>query len=120
MKGPGRAGTAGRRADALYEAPFEDFTKLRNELIEEGRDRIVLVARVTGQITTAGYTPLMLVLLLSTFTIMFGLGVVGSYVWRTYENSKGRPPTIVMSHQTFEATSESPVKRDAGASDAAG
>jgi hypothetical protein len=37
LKGPGRAGTAGSRADALYDAPFEDFTKLRNELAKELR-----------------------------------------------------------------------------------
>jgi hypothetical protein len=37
VKGPGRAGTAERRADALYEAPFEDFTKLRNDLAKELR-----------------------------------------------------------------------------------
>jgi hypothetical protein len=37
LKGPGRAGTADNRADALYDAPFEDFTKLRNELAKELR-----------------------------------------------------------------------------------
>jgi hypothetical protein len=37
LKGPGRAGTAASRADALYDAPFEDFTKLRNELAKELR-----------------------------------------------------------------------------------
>jgi polyisoprenyl-phosphate glycosyltransferase len=39
--------------------------------------------------------------LLSTFTLLFGLGVVGSYVWRTYENSKGRPGAVSMSHERF-------------------
>jgi polyisoprenyl-phosphate glycosyltransferase len=62
---------------------------------------VVLVARLTGVIGQAGYTPLMLVMLLSTFTILFGLGVVGSYVWRTFENSKGRPGSIAMSHERF-------------------
>jgi glycosyltransferase involved in cell wall biosynthesis len=61
----------------------------------------VLVARLTGGIDQAGYTPLMLVMLFSTFTLLFGLGVVGSYVWRTYENSKRRPGAIAMSHQIF-------------------
>ena len=60
---------------------------------------VVLVARLSGVIDQAGYTPLMLVLLLSTFVLLFGLGIVGSYVWRTYENSKGRPPSIAMSHE---------------------
>jgi len=62
----------------------------------------VLVSWLTGRITEVGYTPLMLVLLFSTFTLLSGLGVVGSYVWRTYENSKGRPVSVPMSHETFD------------------
>jgi glycosyltransferase involved in cell wall biosynthesis len=66
---------------------------------------VVLVAWLAGVIVQPGYTPLMLVMLLSTFTLLFGLGIVGSYVWRTYENSKGRPGAVAMSHETFDATS---------------
>jgi hypothetical protein len=62
---------------------------------------VVTVARLTGATQQSGYTPLMLVMLMSTFTILFGLGVVGSYVWRTYENSKGRPDSVPMSHEFF-------------------
>lgn len=62
---------------------------------------VVLVARLAGVIEQSGYTPLMLVVLLSTFTLLFALGIVGSYVWRTYENSKGRPPSVAMSHEQF-------------------
>lgn len=64
---------------------------------------VLIVARLTGAIQQSGYTPIMLVVLLSTFTILFGLGVVGSYVWRTYENSKGRPDSVPMSHEVFGA-----------------
>jgi len=67
---------------------------------------VVIVARLTGTIRESGYTPLMLVMLLSTFTILFGLGVVGSYVWRTYENSKGRPDSVPMSHEVFGAVDD--------------
>jgi len=56
----------------------------------------VLVARMLGGIDQAGYTPLMLTILFSTFAVLFGMGVVGSYVWRTFENSKGRPPAVTM------------------------
>ena len=62
---------------------------------------VVLVARATGLIQQAGYTPLMLVMLLSTFSILFGLGIVGNYVWRTYENSKGRPQAVSMTEESF-------------------
>lgn len=67
---------------------------------------VVIVARLTGAIRESGYTPIMLVMLLSTFTILFGLGVVGSYVWRTYENSKGRPDSVPMSHEVFGAVDD--------------
>lgn len=32
----------------------------------------------------------------------FGLGVIGSYVWRTYENTKNRPSYIVARQESFE------------------
>ena len=66
----------------------------------------VLVARLTGAIDQSGYTPLMLAILFSTFTMLFGLGVVGSYVWRTFENSKGRLGAVVMSQERFGDASE--------------
>ena len=43
----------------------------------------------------------MLVMLMSATSVLLALGVVGSYVWRTYENSKGRPTAIAMSHEIF-------------------
>jgi len=33
-------------------------------------------------------------------------GSVGSYVWRTYENSKGRPGSVPMSHEVFGAVDD--------------
>lgn len=62
---------------------------------------VVLVARLTGAIRQAGYTPLMLVVLMSTSLLLLALGIVGSYVWRTFENSKGRPGSIAMSHESY-------------------
>lgn len=63
---------------------------------------VVLISWLTGGITEVGYTPLMLTMLFSTFTLLLGLGVVGSYVWRAYENSKRRPYAISMSAETFD------------------
>jgi glycosyltransferase involved in cell wall biosynthesis len=62
---------------------------------------IVFVGWITRRIIDPGYTPLMLVMLFSTFTLLSGLGIVGSYVWRTFENSKGRPVSIPMSFEEF-------------------
>lgn len=61
----------------------------------------VLTMRLTGRIAEAGYTALMIAILLSTFLILLGLGIVGSYIWRAYENSKGRPEAIVMLRRDF-------------------
>ncbi len=69
---------------------------------------VVFVAWATGNVTASGYTPLMLVLLLATFVILFALGIVGSYVWRIYENSKGRPNAIVAGAEVFGAASGPP------------
>ena len=61
----------------------------------------VLVAWATDQIDVAGYTPLILAVFFMTSLILIALGIVGSYVWRTYENSKGRPDSVTMTHERF-------------------
>lgn len=62
----------------------------------------VVIMRLAGRIPVLGYTPIMLLLLFSTSMILLGLGIVGSYVWRTYENSKNRPLYVPLSHETFQ------------------
>ncbi len=63
---------------------------------------VVVVAKVSGLVTVPGYAA-------TVFTILFfgaintlGLGVVGSYAWRAFENTKARPLALVHSEQTFE------------------
>jgi polyisoprenyl-phosphate glycosyltransferase len=62
----------------------------------------VVSAWAAGKIDVPGYTPLMLALFLMASMILIALGLVGSYVWRTYENSKGRPGAIPMTHERFD------------------
>ena len=57
-----------------------------------------------GKVDVAGYTPLMLALLLFSSLMLLGLGIVGSYVWRAYENTKGRPGSIVRVDQSYDGT----------------
>jgi polyisoprenyl-phosphate glycosyltransferase len=66
---------------------------------------VVLVSWLTGRIVDPGYTPLMLVILFSTFTLLSGLGIVGSYVWRAFENSKARPLSISMLSEEYDGVS---------------
>ncbi len=55
----------------------------------------VLFAWVSGAIAEPGYTTLVLVQLTSTGALLVALGIVGTYVWRTFENSKERPNAII-------------------------
>jgi glycosyltransferase involved in cell wall biosynthesis len=53
-------------------------------------------------IRVAGYAPIMLALLVMGSLTLSGLGVVGSYVWRTYENSKRRPHSVAMIEERLD------------------
>lgn len=63
----------------------------------------VFIAWATGNVEVAGYTPLMLMLFLLCSSILLALGIVGSYVWRTFENSKQRPGAVPMHHEVYPA-----------------
>jgi glycosyltransferase involved in cell wall biosynthesis len=56
---------------------------------------IVLVARLMDKIAVPGYAATMLAVLFLGAINLLGLGVVGTYAWRAYENSKSRPLAIV-------------------------
>ena len=63
---------------------------------------MIFVAWLVGWIKQPGYTPIMIAIAGSTSVLLLALGVVGSYVWRTYENSKNRPLELVATHEYFE------------------
>ncbi|TCO42760.1 glycosyltransferase family 2 protein [Dokdonella fugitiva] len=62
------------------------------------------IARLLGYITVPGYA--MTILTLSFFGGLntFGLGLVGAYVWRAYENTKQRPLAIVQRAHDYTGT----------------
>lgn len=64
---------------------------------------IVVVQRVRGAIPVPGYTVVVLVIMFFGGLNALGLGIVGGYVWRAYENTKRRPNAIVMSRHRFGA-----------------
>jgi glycosyltransferase involved in cell wall biosynthesis len=63
----------------------------------------VLVGSMAGRFTELGYLPLILVMLFCTSMVLLALGVVGAYIWRTFENTKGRPISIAKSREVFDA-----------------
>lgn len=60
---------------------------------------VVLVGRFTGHIRVEGYTPVIVSIVFFGGLNAFGLGIIGQYVWRAFENTKARPLSIV-SHQS--------------------
>jgi hypothetical protein len=56
---------------------------------------IIAIFRVYGLIEVPGYTATILMLVFFGGLNMFGLGIVGNYTWRVYENSKNRPTEII-------------------------
>jgi glycosyltransferase involved in cell wall biosynthesis len=55
----------------------------------------VVIAKITGGIDVPGYAATVLVIVFFGSLNMVGLGIIGSYVWRSYETAKGRPGAIV-------------------------
>lgn len=65
---------------------------------------IVAIARLTGSIEVPGFAALMLVTLTFGSILILGLGLVGEYAWRAYENTKHRPTSVVARVQTNVVT----------------
>lgn len=54
-----------------------------------------------GLIDVPGYAMTILTIVFLGAVNLFGLGVVGAYAWRIYENTKGRPHTVMMRLHEF-------------------
>ena len=60
----------------------------------------VLCMKLAGMIDVNGWTTLFIFNLLSFGIIMFSLGILGEYLWRTFDASRNRPPYIVEDENT--------------------
>jgi glycosyltransferase involved in cell wall biosynthesis len=69
---------------------------------------VVGVARATGAITVPGYAATIMVIAFFGALNLAGLGIVGAYVWRAFENTKGRPGAVVMGERVFEGERRQP------------
>lgn len=56
---------------------------------------VVLVFKLLGIIKVSGFTTLFIFNLFSFGIIMLTLGILGEYLWRTFDASRNRPPYIV-------------------------
>lgn len=58
---------------------------------------VVIIMKLKGNIPVSGWTTLFIFNLASFGVIMLTLGILGEYLWRTFDASRNRPPYIVES-----------------------
>ncbi len=56
---------------------------------------VVFISKIKGHIDVSGWTTLFIFNLFSFGVIMMTLGVLGEYLWRTFDASRKRPPYII-------------------------
>lgn len=66
---------------------------------------LILVAKLSGLVSVPGYAGTMVTILFFGALNSLGLGVVGAYAWRTFENTKARPLSIIQSQEHFKERS---------------
>lgn len=63
---------------------------------------IVFLAKIVGAIQVPGYATTIIIIGFFAALNSMGLGIIGSYVWRAFENTKSRPHSVVMSQIEFD------------------
>ena len=56
---------------------------------------VIVCQKITGKIDVEGYTSLVMIMLMGFGIIMLSIGVIGEYLWRTYDAARKRPPYII-------------------------
>jgi glycosyltransferase involved in cell wall biosynthesis len=64
---------------------------------------IIGILKLLGWIQVPGYAATVMLVVFFGAINLFALGIVGSYAWRVYENTKSRPLHIVLRNHTFNA-----------------
>jgi glycosyltransferase involved in cell wall biosynthesis len=66
---------------------------------------VVAIARFVGAIVVPGYTMTVIAIAFFGALNLLSLGLVGSYAWRAYENTKQRPLTVTLRVDRFQRPS---------------
>lgn len=61
----------------------------------------VFFAKVSGAVPVPGYAATVITITFFAALNSFGLGIIGSYVWRAFENTKSRPLNVVTEAMSF-------------------
>ena len=109
------AWTLDKRINYLLDSVFS-FTDLPIRLLIRGGGAAVAVSgllglfvvvfRLLGQITVRGYAATILAIIFFGALNLLALGIVGSYAWRTYENTKARPLHVILRSHVFDPNRE--------------
>lgn len=62
---------------------------------------VVIFAKIFHLIVIPGYTTTLLSILFLIAFNAFSMGILGSYIWRTFENTKMRPQSCIMMQKEF-------------------
>jgi glycosyltransferase involved in cell wall biosynthesis len=63
---------------------------------------IVTLLKLSGNVHVPGYAATVLTIIFFGALNTLGIGLIGAYVWRTYENTKHRPLSVVQRYHSFE------------------
>jgi glycosyltransferase involved in cell wall biosynthesis len=109
------AWTLGKKINYLTDSVFS-FTDLPIRLLIRGGAAAVVVSgllglfvvisRLLGLITVRGYAATILAIMFFGALNLLALGTVGSYAWRTYENTKARPLHVILRSHVFDPNRE--------------
>jgi glycosyltransferase involved in cell wall biosynthesis len=71
---------------------------------------VILVAQLLGEINVPGYATIILMIMFFGTLNLTGIGIVGAYVYRSYENTKRRPLAVVRQVQIFTGSARDAAK----------
>lgn len=75
-------------------------------LFAGGFGLLVVLLKAMHAVAVPGYAATVLTVLFFGALNLMGLGIIGSYVWRAYGNTQGRPLAVVQRQETFTGKSE--------------
>jgi glycosyltransferase involved in cell wall biosynthesis len=112
----------GRKLNYLFDSVFSFtdlpirlllFFGLGGLLISLVLGLMVLAAKAVGEIPVPGYAATALTVLFFGGLNALGLGIVGTYAWRGFENTKGRPLAVIRLRRSFGGITSMPAREAA-------
>ncbi len=55
----------------------------------------LVIASLAGKVEVPGYAPIMLAITFGNSSVLIALSILGSYLWRIFENSQNRPVAVL-------------------------